>query len=227
MKRLLISLLLGCVAFAQVAEKANEGYKTKEGRDAVGRSLAAPSRDKTERPRDLVEAMDLKPGMTVADIGTGVGYMLPYLSHAVGPTGTVIAEDIAQDFLDKARTRAQSTGLTNVRFVLGSDRDPKLPGGSVDAILVLDAYHHFDYPEAMLKNIRDSLVSDGRLYIVDYYKTANAMPNGRALEHIRLNLDEVVNEIESNGFRLVSKHEHVPGSQYMAAFEKKQQPEKR
>ena len=74
MKRLLTSLLLGCVAFAQVAEKANEGYKTKEGREAVGRNLGAPSRDRTERPRDLVEAMDLKPGMTVLLVVFGAGF---------------------------------------------------------------------------------------------------------------------------------------------------------
>lgn len=225
MKQICIALLLcAAAATAQVAEKANENYKTKEGRDAVGRGLAAPGRDQTERPRELVEAMGLRPGMKVADVGTGVGYMLPYLSRAVGPTGQVIAEDIAPDFLEKARLRASTSGLKNIKFVQGTDHDPALPGGVVDAVLVLDAYHHFDYPESMLKGIRESLVSDGKLYIVEYYKRMNAMGPGsgdRALSHIRLDEDDLIKEVEANGFHLVSKHEHVPGSQYMAVFEKR------
>ena len=223
MKRYLIALLLCGVSFAQVAEKANEGYKTKEGRDSVARTLTAPGRDERQKPRELVEAMNLRPGMKVADVGTGAGYMLPYLSHAVGPTGEVYAEDIAQDFLDKARLRAKTTGLTNVKYVLGTEREPNLPGGSLDAVLVLDAYHHFDYPESMLKGIRDSLVSDGKMYIVEYYKRANAMGPGsgdRAIQHIRLDRDDVIKEIERYGFKLVSTHDQIPDSQYMAIFAK-------
>ena len=226
MKRVLLAVLLStAAAAAQVADKANEGYKTKEGRDAVARGLAAPGRDQTERPRELVEAMGLRPGMKVADVGTGVGYMLPYLSHAVGPLGQVIAEDIAQDFLDKARLRATTTGLKNIKFVQGTEHDAELPGGVLNAVLLLDAYHHFDYPESMLKGIRESLMSDGKLYIVEYFKRPNAMGPGsgdRAVTHIRLDQDDLINEVEANGFHLVSKHDHVPGSQYMAVFEKRQ-----
>lgn len=222
---LLSTLLLSCwmsaIAPAQVADKANEQYKTKEGREGMARTLADPARDERQKPRELVEAMGLQPGNTVVDLGTGVGYMLPYLSHAVGKSGRVIAEDIQTDFLDKARTRARSTNLANVDFVLGTDRDPKLPGDTANAILVLDVYHHFDYPEMMLAHIRDSLQSDGRLIIVDYYKRPDAMPGGRAMEHIRLDEDDVIKEVEANGFKLVSQHEHLPKTQYIAIFEKK------
>src|SRR5207247_529179 len=116
-----------------------------DGRDAVQRTLANPHRDQTQHPRELVEAMGLRERMKVADVGTGIGYMLPYLSHAVGPAGVVYAEDIAPDFIEKARLRASATGLTNIKFLLGTDQDPKLPGGVLDAVLVLDTYHHFDY----------------------------------------------------------------------------------
>lgn len=227
MKRVLISLLLCGIAVAQVADKANEGYKTQAGRDSVARGLASPERDERQKPRELVEAMNLRPGMRVADVGTGVGYMLPYLSHAVGPTGEVIGEDIAPDFIDKARVRVSTMGLKNVKFVVGTEYDPKLPGGVLDAVLVLDAYHHFDYPESMLKGIRESLMSDGKLYIVDYYKRPDAMGPGtgdRALQHIRLDEDDVIKEVEGNGFKLLSKRDHIPGSQYIAVFEKRAEP---
>lgn len=221
MRKLACLLLFCAAAFPQVAEKANEGYKTKEGRDGVAKTLADPNREERTRPREIVDAMGLKPGGAVADVGTGIGFMLPYLSHAVGSQGQVFAEDIAQDFIDKARTRTQAQKLTNVKFVLGTDKDPNLPADTLEAVLLLDVYHHFDYPEAMLGHIRDSLLSDGKLVIVDYYKRAEAMPNGRALEHIRLDEDDVIREVEANGFRLLSKQEHVPKSVYMAIFAKK------
>jgi ubiquinone/menaquinone biosynthesis C-methylase UbiE len=205
-------------AAAQVAGAANSGYKTPEDRERVARSLIAPGRDARQKPAELVQAMGLEPGMAVADIGTGAGYMLPFLSRAVGPKGRVLAEDIQDDFLEKARARAKTDRLDNVHFVKGNEADPMLPEGSVDVALALDSYHHYDYPEKMLAGIRRGLKPGGRLVIVEYYKREKAMPNGRALEHIRLDAPDVIKEIEANGFRLESQSEHIKDSQYMAIF---------
>ena len=221
MKKLACLLLLSAVAFPQVAEKANEGYKTKEGRAGVARNLGDPKREERQKPREIVEAMGLTPRNAVADVGTGVGFMLPYLSHAVTDEGTVYAEDIQTDFLDQAKTRTQVAKIGNVKFILGTDRDPKLPADTLDAALLLDVYHHFDYPGEMLAHLRDSLVSDGRLVIVEYYKRPEAMEGGRAVQHIRVDQDDVIKEVEANGFRLVSKRELIPKSQYLAVFVKK------
>ena len=213
-----------CAAFAQVATDANEAYKTHQGRENVAKGLGDPAREERQKPRDIVDALDLKPGASVADVGTGVGFMLPYLSHAVGDTGHVIGEDIQNDFLDKARLKVQLSRLSNVQFVLGTDRDPKLPADSLEGVLVLDVYHHFDYPEAMLEHIRDSLLSDGKLVIVEYFKRRGAMPGAdpdRPLQHIRLDEDDLIREVEMNGFRLVVKRDLVPKSQYIAVFLKK------
>lgn len=223
MKKLACWLLFcGVAALPQVAEKANEGYQTKEGRASVAKSLATPDRDQRQKPREIVDAMGLKVGDSVADVGTGVGFMIPYLSHVVGDTGQVYAEDIQTDFLDQAKTKVQLQHLTNVKFVLGTDRDPKLPADTLAGVLVLDVYHHFDYPEVMLEHIRDSLLSDGKLVIVEYFKRRGAMGGtDRALEHIRLDQDDLIKEVEANGFRLVSKRDLVPQSQYIAIFQKK------
>lgn len=224
MKKLPCLLLFFAAAvLPQVATKANEGYTTKEGRESVAKVLSDPSRNERQRPRDIVAAMGLQPGDVAADIGTGTGFMLPYLSQAVGDKGRVIAEDIQSDFLDKAKSKVQF--LHNVQFVLGTDRDPKLPAETVTAALILDVYHHFDYPEAMLGHIHDSLLSGGKLVIVEYYKRRGSMPGGgdpnRPVEHIRLDQDDLIKEVEDNGFRLVSKGELVPKSQHIEVFVKK------
>jgi len=224
MKKLACLFLFCAVAFPQVAEKANEGYKTKEGRASVAKNQIDQAREQRQRPRDIVDQIALQPGQSVADVGTGPGFMLPYLSHAVGDRGTVYAEDIQPEFLDQAKTRVNTMALKNVKFVLGQDTDPNLPANTLSGVLILDVYHHFDYPEPMLSHVRDSLVSDGKLVIVEYYKRRGAMPNGdpdRAIEHIRLDEDDLIREVVANGFKVIDQHELVPKSQYIVTFVKK------
>jgi ubiquinone/menaquinone biosynthesis C-methylase UbiE len=220
MRRIAAAVILAFPLAAQVAQEANGRYQTPDGRQAVAATLGAPDREDRQKPRDLVQAMGLQRGMTVADVGTGIGYMLPFLSRAAGPSGMVIAEDIFDDFLALARQRVVDQKLMNVTFVKGTDRDPMLPEGAVDEVLVLDAYHHFDYPELMLAAIYKALKPRGKLVIVEYYKTPEAMPNGQAVTHIRLNKPDVIKEVEANRFHLVSDREHVKDSQYMLILEK-------
>jgi arsenite methyltransferase len=221
MKRLTLFLFLAAAVWAQVAGNANKQYQTHEGRESIAKGLGDPARDEKQKPRELIEAMDLKPGMTIADVGTGVGYMIPFLSRAVGPNGKVYAEDIQTDFLDKAKEKTKLSNVTNATFILGTAENAKLPGDTLNAVLILDVYHHFDYPDQMLAGIHDSLLNGGRMYIVDYYRSQKSMPNGRALEHIRLDRDEVIQEIQANGFKLAWKKDHIPEVQYMLAFDKK------
>ena len=219
-KGLLVLLALSGALSAQVAGQANAGYKTPEQRQGVATTLANPERDRQQKPGQLVHDMGLQKGMTVADIGTGIGYMLPALSRAVGPDGKVIAEDIFDDFLKAARERAENQKLANVAFVKGTETDPNLPEGQVDQALVLDAYHHFDYPEKMLAAIHKALKPSGKLVVVEYYKRPDAMPNGRALTHIRLDMPDAIKEIEANHFHLIMEKETIHNVQYMLVLEK-------
>lgn len=211
--------LAGTLA-AQVAQEANSGYQTQAARKTVAQTLADPERVQAQKPAQLVASIGLQPGMTMADVGTGVGYLLPYLSKRVGPAGRVIAEDIFDDFLSAAKQTAENQNLKNVSFVKGSETDPNLPEGQLDMELVLDTYHHFDYPEKMLAALRKALKPDGKLVIVEYYKRASAMPNGRALTHIRLDMPDLIKEVEANHFHLIMEKEHVKNVQYMLVLEK-------
>jgi ubiquinone/menaquinone biosynthesis C-methylase UbiE len=215
--RAAIFLIAGCLV-AQVADKANEGYKTPEGRQRMIGSLTEASRDARQRPRELVAALGITPGMTVVDLGSGPGYMLPYLSEAVGAQGQVIAQDVFSEFLAEARKR--TAGLKNVSFVLGTAKETKLSPKSADLILVLDVYHHLDYPQQTLADLRRALKPGGRLAIVEYHKNGVAM-NGRAKEHVRLAEADAIAEIEANGFRLNTKSEFAPDVQWLALFEVK------
>ena len=134
-----------------------------------------------------------------------------------------MAEDIFPDFLAKAKEKAKSSDLNNVTFILGKEDNPML-GKGLDLVLILDVYHHFDYPGKMLASISSSLNAGGRVAIVDYYKRKGAMGGKdsiRALTHIRLDDADVVKEIEGFGFKLVSSKPFLPDVQYLAIFEKK------
>ena len=221
MKRLAIGLLtLAGALAAQVAQQANSTYQTEAGRKNVAQTLNASTREQTQKPGELIKTMGLEPGMTVADVGTGVGYMLPFLSRRVGPAGRVLAEDIFDDFLAGAKETAETHKLENITFVKGTETDPNLPEGQVDMELVLDVYHHFDYPEKMLAALRKALKPDGKLVVVEYYKRETAMPNGRALTHIRLDMPDLIKELEANHFHLIMEKEHVKNVQYLLVLEK-------
>ena len=217
MKILLLILTTAATLSGQVAETANKNYQTEEQREGMLRNLAAADRAERLKGEAIVQAMQVRPGMTVVDLGTGGGAMLPLFSAAVGAGGKVIAEDIFPDFL--ARAKKDHAGLTNVTYVLGTERDAKLPAGSADLAVTVDAYHHYDYPKEMLASIKRGLKPSGRFIVVDYYKRPGAMGSGaNALEHIRIDRDDVVKEVEASGFRLFETIEHVPGKQYLLIF---------
>jgi ubiquinone/menaquinone biosynthesis C-methylase UbiE len=216
-----MKLFFGCLLLAsnvwpQAAGDVNARYRTKEGREQVAAGLANPQRDKTQKPQTVANALQLKPGMTVADIGTGVGYMLPYLSKAVGPAGKVLGEDVQTDFLDQAKANVAANKLPNVSLILGGFTDPKLPAASVDVALVLDVYHHFDEPAKMLTAIAPALKLGGHLVIVEYHKADSPQPG-----HILREWSDVVKEVESNGYRLLFKIDRITATQYLLTFAKK------
>ena len=218
---LCMRVLLLCAGLlpALLAQKANEDYSTPEKRAAQAVSLSDPDRPERLKAQAIVDSLHLQPGMRVADIGAGAGIMLPFFSKVVGVSGKVYAEEIFEDFLAKTKGYAERQGLRNVEFVLGTERDPKLPVACCDVAVAVHVYHHFNYPAEMLAGLRSALKPGGRFVVIDYYRRPDAMGTGNmALEHMRLDFDDVVKEIEANGFKLVESHEHIPGKQYAATF---------
>ena len=225
MKLALLALTLVAAASAQTEGNANAHYRTEQERRDLARALSSSDRDKQQKPAELTASLAIRPGMTVADIGTGPGYMLPYFSRAVGADGRVFAEDVFPDMLEQAKQRIETAHLANVTAILGAADDPKLPPDALDVVFMLDVYHHFDHPDRMLARFRQALKDTGTLVIVDYYRRPGAIGSGNfAMEHIRADAPQVIEEVEKGGFRLGSRHAHIPDSQYVLIFRKGAEP---
>ena len=130
--------------------------------------LERPERAEEEKPDKMVELLGLKPGETVADIGAGTGYISWRMAQKVTPGGKVYGVDIQQEMLDLLAVNMKKRGITNVVGVLGTETDPKLPPNSTDLVVMVDVYHEFSEPYAMMENISKALKPGGRVAFVEY-----------------------------------------------------------
>ncbi|MDB6121394.1 MAG: Methyltransferase type 11 [Pedosphaera sp.] len=130
--------------------------------------LERPEREQEEKPGLLLEALKLKPGEVVADIGAGTGYYTRRMAQKVGEKGIVYAVDIQQEMLDLLTNKMTELKIHNVKPVLGTITDPKLPATAVDLILMVDVYHEFDHPYEMTQAMIKSLKPGGRIVFVEF-----------------------------------------------------------
>jgi ubiquinone/menaquinone biosynthesis C-methylase UbiE len=138
--------------------------------------LDRPEREEEEAPSILVKSLKLQPGMTIADIGAGSGYLSFMMAKPVGISGKVYAEDIQPEMLDIVKKKAADSGIKNVTPWLGTTTDPKLPAGTVDLMILVDVYHEFDKPYEMVSNMVKGLKKGGRLVFVEYRKEDPDVP---------------------------------------------------
>jgi len=178
--------------------------------------LDRPERAIEENPEGALDALHLKPGMVVADVGAGTGYMSLRMARRVGSTGRVYAEDVQPEMLRRLRQNASATKLTNIETVLGAEADPKLAAGAVDLILLVDVYHEFSQPQKMLRRMRDALKPDGRLVLLEYRKED---PNIPIRPEHKMSVQEVKTEVEAEGFHLADVIETLP-RQHIIIFTK-------
>ena len=169
--------------------------------------LDREERQREEQPERAIAALDLQPGMWVADVGAGTGFFSVRLAKAVLPGGVVIANDIQPGMLDRLRTNAVAQGITNIETVLGTDSDPKLPTGKLDLVVLIDVYHEFSRPQRMLEHIRDSLKPNGRLVLLEFRKEDPSVPIRP--EH-KMSVAEVKAEVLPEGYQFEKVVETLP-----------------
>jgi cyclopropane fatty-acyl-phospholipid synthase-like methyltransferase len=161
--------------------------------------LVRPERIAEEQPDKALDLMNLKPGMQIADIGSGVGYMTLRMAKRVGPTGKIYGVDLQQGMLDKLKENAKAEKITNVETILGEPADPKLPAGKIDMVLMVDVYHEVSQPQEMIRKVRQALKADGRLILLEYRAEDPSIPINP--EH-KMTVEQVRAEIEPEGFKL-------------------------
>jgi ubiquinone/menaquinone biosynthesis C-methylase UbiE len=169
--------------------------------------LTRPEREAEEHPRVALDQIGIRKGSTVADIGAGNGFYTLLLAERVGPAGKVYANDIQPEMLKLLDRRVREQGLKNVIPVLGVEDDPKLPAGSIDVALLVDVYHEFSKPQIMIRKLRESLKSDGRLVLLEFRAEDANVPIRP--EH-KMTVKQVRAEIEPEGFKLIEKNEKLP-----------------
>ena len=212
-----IALVLACLAAAAQGVHPKSGRRIAPvmgwgGADWLERS----EREIEEMPESAIDALGVKPGMTVADVGAGSGYFTVRLARRVGPEGKVYAQDIQPEMLRILRRRLERADFRNVETVLGTETDPKLPPNSLDLILMVDVYHEFSQPQKMLRQLRSALKDDGRMVLLEYRKEDPWVPIRP--EH-KMSVAEAKLEVEDEGFLLEKVGQQLP-RQHILIFKK-------
>lgn len=173
-----------------------------------------PARDAWQKPVELVAALGLAPGMTVADLGAGTGYLSRHLAAAVGSEGTVLAVEPEPNMVTHLRTRAERERTPNVVPILASPDNPRLPARACDVVLVVDTYHHIDDRLVYFRALSRALKPGGRVAIVDWQK--QPLPVGPPPDH-KLAREQVLEEMRAAGWGLVAEPAILP-YQYFLIF---------
>ena len=153
---------------------------------------------------EIVEALDLRPGDAVADIGAGTGFFSFLMADAVGRNGRVAAVEISPRFLDHLREQKAERGLDHLTVVEGTERSVELATASTDLAFICDVYHHFEHPEASLASLRDAIKPGGSLILIEFHRIPGET-NEFIMKHVRAGRDVFQAEVEAAGFRFVEE----------------------
>ncbi|MGH7857044.1 MAG: methyltransferase domain-containing protein [Candidatus Binatia bacterium] len=213
-------LAAAAVLAASAVSVAGEPFRatSRHGFDDVERWKQAfddPKRDEWQKPEAVVDALGLRRGMIVADLGAGTGYFSRYLSKAVGAEGTVFAVDVEPNLVALLRERSEKEVTKNVVPVLASFDNPRLPAGGVDVVFVVDTFHHIDWRLEYFRSLRRALRPEGRVAVIEWRK--EKIPVGPPDPEHKLARDRVVDEMKAAGYELAGEPAVLP-YQYFLIF---------
>jgi precorrin-6B methylase 2 len=178
--------------------------------------LDRPERQNEERPTMVIDALGLRGGEVVADLGAGSGYFSFRIAPKVGNAGKVLAVDVQDEMLETIRTRMVAQKVTNVEAVKAGETDPHLPANSVDIVLMVDVYHELSYPFEVMTKVREALKPDGRVVFVEYRKEDPGVPIKQV--H-KMSVEQLEKEMQVIGLAHVQTLETLP-SQHIVIFKK-------
>ncbi len=210
------------LAFAQensVAPGINDNFQTPDVEKYI-KIFEGESRSVFSHRHEIVQALALKPGMVVGDIGAGTGFFSLLISDAVGPEGRVYAVDIAKNFIDHIEKISEDHKKTNIDAIICDERSVKLPEHSIDVAFICDVYHHFEYPYDSLESIYTALRPGGMMVIVDFVRI-EGLSKEWTLNHVRGGMGTVIDEAQQAGFNFVEKKDLGMDDQFVITFTKR------
>ena len=175
--------------------------------------LLRETREQEENTALLLDTLGLRPGMKVADVGCGNGYLTLPMAEAVGPRGRVWAVDIQVQMILMLLERAREAGLTNLMPVVCNEIDPGLPARELDLVILVDVYHEVGYPEQLLQRVRESLAPGGHLVLVEFRLEDPNVPIKRL--H-KMSKEQIERELGANGYVLGWSFDGLPWQNVMA-----------
>jgi predicted methyltransferase len=179
--------------------------------------LERPERDHYQKPAEVIQALGLKPGMVVADLGSGSGYFTRRFIEAVTETGKVYAIDVEPEALKHVKDSVEHMHISYAaEFILAQPDNPKLPFESVDLIFLCNVYHHLDNRTTYFTNVKSALRPGGRIAIIDYYHDERSGDLGFSKAHL-VPRETVLDEMTKAGYRLLREHTFLP-KQYFLEF---------
>ena len=165
-------------------------------------------RDRWQRPDAVIRALDIQPGASVADLGAGGGYFVPYLADAVGANGVVYAVDVEPSITEALREGFDSDD--RVQVVLGRYEDPELPDAEIDLVLIVNTFHHITDRVEYFSRLRDVLTENGRVAVIEPNAVLERFYSLFAdAEHISFS-ESVIDEMLESGYRHSASHDFLP-----------------
>ena len=213
-----VMVVLACLTTIQAQESSvrpgiNRHYEKPRFEQWVG-TFEQPGREIYDRRQAIVQAVGLRPGMVVADVGAGTGLFTLLFAPLVEPGGRVIAVDISEVFVSNISRRASAAGARNVQAVRNVATDVSLPPASIDLAFVCDTYHHFEYPQKMLASIHRALRPGGSMVVIDFRRIPG-FSSPWVMQHVRAGRQTVVGEIQAAGFQLTGEEDILRGNYFL------------
>jgi len=213
-RRASISIVAACCALFVSSLPAQTPHTHEHGFSGAAQWASVfddPARDAWQKPHEVIGALGLSAGASVADIGAGTGYFAVRLAHMVSG-GKVYAVDTEPDMVKYLAERAAKSGLTNLIAVQGSPASPNLPA-KVDLVLLVDVFHHIGDRARYFRDLRSSLTAGGKVAIIDFRADSPVGPPAQA----RLAPQQVIDEMIQAGYTLDKTQDFLP-NQYFLIF---------
>jgi len=226
--RCLIVVVTCCLLGSVIAQEKsinpgiNAQFKNPNVKEFIGK-FELESREVFAQRAEIIQACQVQPGITVADIGAGTGLFTKLFSEKVGKEGRVIAVDIAQSFLDHIERTSRAEGRLNVAVQKCTSDSAELPPDSIDLAFICDTYHHFEFPAKTMASVHRALKQGGRVILIDFRRIPGKTKEW-TLKHVRAGQEVFEKEIEACGFQKTTEPKGLLEENYLVEFTKRGEP---